>query len=117
MTLVLTSLSGCYQLTVQSIADAPLLLNDQRQLAGQRYRVVRHFYRQHQMDYVFGVNQQQDLIVSQLLQAETGPGAGVINLEVRRTYHVLDAVVSALTLGIYARAWIEIEGDIIVWEN
>lgn len=114
---LLVMLSGCYQLTLQSAGEEPLLLNDQSVLTGTQYRVVRHFYRQQQLDYVFGVNDQQDLIVSRMLLEEAGPDAGVINLQVRRTYNALDAVVSVFTLGIYTRAWVIVEGDVIEWKR
>jgi hypothetical protein len=113
--LLICLLTGCYQMTIMSASEEPVLLNGAASLQGTRYRVIRHFYRQQQLDYVFGVNEQQDTLVSRLLQEESGPKAGVINLEVRRTFQALDLVVSVLTLGIYSRAWVVVEGDVIEW--
>lgn len=110
------ALSSCYQLTIQSASEEPMLLNGPGILKKTHYRVIRHFYREQELEYVFGANAQQDVLVSQMLNAETGPGAGTINLQVHRTFSALDVVVSVLTLGIYSRARVVVEGDVIVWE-
>lgn len=102
-------------MTIQSAAEDPILLNHASSLAGTKYRVVRHFYREKQLDYVFGVNPQQDTLVGHLLAEEAGPKAGIINLQVRRTYNALDWAVSFFTLGIYSRALVIVEGDVIEW--
>ena len=112
---VLSQLTGCYSLTIQSASEEPLVLNGPAILQGTHYKVIRHFYREFQLDYVFGANDQQDQIVNHLLLEETGPKAGAINLQVRRSFNALDVVVSLFTLGIYSRAWIIVEGDVIEW--
>lgn len=106
-------LSGCYQMTIQSASDEAIVLNGSESLKGTSYRVVRHFYREQQLDYVFGVSEQQDTIVGRLLKEEAGPKAGIINLQVHRTYGALDWAVSFFTLGIYSRALVIVEGDVI----
>ncbi|MBF2052106.1 MAG: hypothetical protein IGS03_01425 [Candidatus Sericytochromatia bacterium] len=109
------SVSGCYQLQLYSTADAPVQFNHpQRQSAP--IKVVRHFYREVQLDYVFGYAEQENGLVNRLLQEEAGPHQ-IQNLQIRRSYNALDMVVSLLTLGIYTRSWLILEGDVLIWED
>lgn len=115
--LCLLSLSSCYQLTIQSASEEPMVLNGPNVLKRTPYKVIRHFYREQELDYVFGSNPQQDIIVGRILEEETGPEVGAINLQVRRTFAPLDVVVSLFTLGIYSRARVVVEGDVIKWKK
>lgn len=110
-------LSSCYQLSIQSASNQPIVFNGPQILEGTHYKVIRHFYREQALDYIFGINEQQDVLVGRLLQQEAGPHAGVINLQVKRSYEALDAVVSILTLGIYTPTILILEGDVIEWLN
>lgn len=110
-------LAGCYQLTIQSASEEPMVLNGPAVLKRTQYKVIRHFYREQELDYVFGSNPQQDIIVGRILAEETGPEAGAINLQIRRVFAPLDVVVSLFTLGIYSRARVVVEGDVIKWKK
>lgn len=109
--------SGCYQLTIQSASEEPMVLNGAPILQRAPHRVIRHFYREQALDYVFGVNEKQDTIVGEILSQETGAHGGAINLKVRRILTPLDVVVSLFTLGIYCRGRVAVEGDVIVWDD
>lgn len=109
-------LSGCYAISIQSADNTPVLFNQQGILARQPYKVIRHFYRDIQMDYVFGAQGSEAVMVSQLLAAEVATGQGIINLKVRQQPDALDMVISALTLGIYVRSHLILEGDVIQLE-
>lgn len=111
--LLVSSLSGCYQLSIQSARNAPVQFNTEAILAGHHYQVVRHFYHEEELDYVFGANDREAGLLNQILQAEAQPGDIILNLKIRRNYTALDAVISLLTLGIYARSWLIVEGDIV----
>jgi hypothetical protein len=110
-------LTGCYRLSLQSFLDDSVLLNQERVLQGQKYTVRKHFYREKQLEYVFGFSDAEHTALNRILSEETGGAAGVINLRIRRSYRPLDAIVSLLTLGIYTRNWLIVEGDIIVWQE
>ncbi|MGV3525114.1 MAG: hypothetical protein ACO1RX_12860 [Candidatus Sericytochromatia bacterium] len=109
------SLNGCYALAIQSSADTPVLLNGPAVLEGRSHQVLRHFYRSLQMDYVFGMNDNQERIVNQILLEEAGPGNGIINLQIRRGFQPVDMLVGAFTLGVYTRSTLILEGDVIRW--
>lgn len=118
LVLALLYLQSCYALQLQSSADYPIHLNHQGILAGTSYRVVRHFYREVQMDYIFGANDQEGRILNKILNEERkGKNAFIINLEIRRSYAPVDVTVSLFTLGIYSRSWLIVEGDLIQWQE
>lgn len=106
-------LSGCYSLSLQSARDTPVQFNRERILKGHKFQVIRHFYREVQMNYIFGISDKDTGLLNQILKEEVAPEHMVINLFIRRTYNALDVAVSLFTLGIYSRAWVIIEGDII----
>ena len=111
--LALLLISGCYQFTLQSARNTPVQFNQAEILKGHKVKVIRHFYREQQLNYVFGINDQEAGLLNRILNEEANEKQMVINLDVRRTYNALDVAVSLFTLGIYSRAWIIIEGDII----
>ena len=115
-------LSGCYRLSIQSFLDESVLFNQEQILRGQKFVVRKHFYREKQLEYVFGYSEAESTALNRILAEETAgeagqPNGGVINLRVERTYRPLDAVVSLLTLGIYTRNWLIVEGDVILWKE
>ena len=91
------------------------MLNDETVLEGTSYRVKKHFYRQAQVEYIFGASNQERLILNQLLQEEAGSG-GIIYLNITRSNDFLDVLVAVFTLGIYARSTVRVEGDVILWD-
>lgn len=113
--LCLCVLSGCYRLEVSSFENTPMMTNSEASLAG-TYQVVRRFHREVQVEYFFGSSSQPQLI-SRILREETGNNQGVLNLSVERTYRPLDVVVSVLTLGLFSRSLIIIEGDVLRWDE
>lgn len=118
--LMLGLLSGCYSLSMQSFLDQSVLFNQENILQGQAFAVRKHFYREKQLEYVFGYSEAESTILNRILAEETADPSGrtgVINLRIVRTYRPLDAVVSLLTLGIYTRNWLIVEGDVIVWKE
>jgi hypothetical protein len=120
--LLLCSLTACYRLNLQSFLDESVLFNQEQILKGQRFEVRKHFYREKQLEYVFGYSEAESTVLNRILAEETAgqagqPNGGVINLRIVRTYRPLDAVVSLLTLGIYTRNWLIVEGDVIVWKE
>ncbi len=120
--LLLCSLTACYRLNLQSFLDESVLFNQEQILKGQRFEVRKHFYREKQLEYVFGYSEAESTVLNRILTEETAgqggqPNGGVINLRIVRTYRPLDAVVSLLTLGIYTRNWLIVEGDVIVWKE
>lgn len=109
-------LNACYTLTLQSSADYPIHFNHQGILSGRSYRVLRHFYHEVQLNYIFGASEQESMILNQILEQERqGQEAFVINLELRRSYAPVDVAVSLFTLGIYSRSVLIVEGDLIQW--
>lgn len=114
--ILLTVLSGCYQMHIYSTADVPVQFNHPQQWPADRIKVVRHFYREVQLDYLFGYSEQETGLVNRLLQEEAGPHH-IQNLQIRRNYNALDMAVSLLTLGVYTRSWLILEGDILAWED
>ncbi|MBT9548024.1 MAG: hypothetical protein IV090_21720 [Candidatus Sericytochromatia bacterium] len=120
--LLLFSLTACYRLNLQSFLDESVLFNQEQILKGQRFEMRKHFYREKQLEYVFGYSEAESTVLNRILTEETAgqagqPNGGVINLRIVRTYRPLDAVVSLLTLGIYTRNWLIVEGDVIVWKE
>lgn len=107
----LGSLQGCYTLQIYSSAEEPVQFNHP-QSAAPPPQVVRHFYRELQLDYVLGHLQQDQGLINRLLQEEAA-GHQVHNLSIRRSFNFLDLLVSLLTLGIYSRSWLVVEGDLI----
>ena len=110
---MLAVLSGCYHLTIHSAEDHAILLTHIDLDNAHTYRVKRHFYTQRTIDYVFGMNSKQDLLVSQVLSQELEPKTSIINLKVVRYYQALDVMIAFFTLGIYTPARLTIEGDVI----
>ncbi|PIQ26338.1 hypothetical protein COW36_14880 [bacterium (Candidatus Blackallbacteria) CG17_big_fil_post_rev_8_21_14_2_50_48_46] len=110
-------ISGCYRMSVQSFINDSVLLNHEQILKNQNYTVLRHFYRELQIEYVFGFNESEQKFLDTLLKEETEGSGGVINLRIQRSYRALDAVVGVLTLGVYTRSWLIVEGDIIRWSS
>jgi hypothetical protein len=120
--LLLCSQTACYRLNLQSFLDESVLFNQEQILKGQRFEMRKHFYREKQLEYVFGYSEAESTVLNRILTEETAgqagqPNGGVINLRIVRTYRPLDAVVSLLTLGIYTRNWLIVEGDVIVWKE
>ncbi|MGE3727709.1 MAG: hypothetical protein AB7I41_19275 [Candidatus Sericytochromatia bacterium] len=120
--LLLGGLTGCYRLSFQSFLDESVLFNQEQILRGQKFELRRHFYREKQLEYVFGYSEAESTVLNRILAEETTglagqANGGVINLRIVRTYRPLDAVVSLLTLGIYTRNWLIVEGDVIVWKE
>lgn len=110
--------TSCYSFTLQSNIDAPVIFANQHALKGLSYQVKKHFYRQFQLEYIFGANPQEQLRLNQILTEETGQGSqvGIINLRVERSYQFEDVLVSVFTLGIVARSLITVQGDVILWQ-
>lgn len=110
-------LSSCYRLSVQAFGTESILLNQEGILKGQDYSVLRRFYREQQLEYVFGYNEYEARALEQILQQETAgrSGVGVINLRIQRTYRPVDAIVALLTLGVFTRSLLIVEGDVIIW--
>ena len=81
----------------------------------QAYRVVRHFYHTREIHFVFGVPmaEETERLLSEVLEAELKPQQQVINLRVRRYVSPLNQLNTFLTLGLYLRVQLIIEGDII----
>lgn len=113
--LYLCVLSSCYRLEVSSFEDTPMMPNTEASLAG-RYQVVRRFHREVPVEYFFGSSSQPQLI-SRILREEAGKNQGVLNLSIERTYRPLDVVVSVLTLGLFSRSLIIVEGDVLHWDE
>lgn len=106
-------LSACYQFNLSSAQENAILLNHLDAQKMSAYRVKRHFYVQRTLDYVFGVNSGQELLLSQVLTQELEPNTSIINLKVMRSYQALDVMIALFTLGIYTPARLTIEGDVI----
>lgn len=117
LVLGLLTLTSCYSFTLQSTLDAPVIFANEQALKGVSYQVKKHFYRQFQLEYIFGANPQEQLRLNQILSEETGPTSqmGIINLRVERNYQFEDVLVSVFTLGIVARSLITVQGDVILW--
>jgi hypothetical protein len=114
---VCLQLSGCYRMTLQASGTEPILLNGPQVAdAAPGYQAKRRFHRELLVEYIFGINDQEQRLIAGVLQEETSPKGGVVNLSVHRTYRFLDWVVSVFTLGIYSRSLIIVEGDVLVWE-
>lgn len=108
-------LSSCYSLTLQSASDREIMLSGQKQLQPQSYRVIRHFYHTHEMHFVFGVplSEDSDRLLSRVLDQELAPQQQVINLRVQRFVSPLSQVNTLLTLGLYLKVKVIVEGDVI----
>lgn len=117
LVLGLLTLTSCYSFTLQSTLDAPVIFANEQALKGVSYQVKKHFYRQFQLEYIFGANPQEQLRLNQILSEETGPTSqmGIINLRVERNYQFEDVLVSVFTLGIVTRSLITVQGDVILW--
>lgn len=109
------SLSSCYSLTLQSASDTEIMLSGPEALTLSRYRVVRHFYQTRELHYVFGIPlaEESERLLSQVLERELRPGQQVLNLRVRRYVTPLSQFNTLLTLGLYLRVQIIVEGDIL----
>ena len=108
-------LSSCYSLTLQSASDREIMLSGQKHLQPQSYRVIRHFYHTREIHFVFGVplSEDSDRLLSQVLEKELLPQQQVINLSVQRFVSPLSQVNTLLTLGLYLKVKVIVEGDII----
>lgn len=113
--LVAGGMSSCYSLTLQSASDTELMLSGPETLDLSHYRVVRHFYHTRELHYVFGIPMAEDneRLLSQVLESELSPGQQVINLKARRYVTPLGQLNTLLTLGLYLRVQLIIEGDIL----
>jgi hypothetical protein len=109
------SLCSCYSITLQSASEKAIMFSGQKTLPRQDYRVVRHFYHLHEIHFVFGIPmaEETERLLSKVLETELTPSQTVINLRVRRYVSPLNQLNTFLTLGLYLRAQLIIEGDII----
>lgn len=109
------TLCGCYSITLQSASEKAVMFSGQQVLPIQNYRVIRHFYHIHETHFVFGIPMAEDSerLLSKVLEAELTPQQQVINLRMRRYVSPLNQLNTFLTLGMYLRTQIIIEGDII----
>lgn len=113
--LITGGLSGCYSLTLQSASDTEIMLSGPETLDMSHYRMVRHFYHTRELHYVFGIPlaEENERLLSQVLDSELSPGQQVINLQARRYVTPLAQLNTLLTLGLYLRVQMIIEGDIL----
>jgi hypothetical protein len=116
LVLALMLLSGCYRLQIRDSGSRRVLLNSHLRLQHEPLRLIRHFYREVQLEYVFGYNEAENRLVKDLLDDESKdyPGADIINLRIERRYRPLDAVAAVLTLGFFVRGQLILEGDLIL---
>ena len=92
-----------------------MMLSSQHMLQPEQYKVVRHFYHSESLHFVFGVplGTDSDRLLSQVLDRELKPHQYVINLRLRRHVLPVSQINALLTLGIYLRTEVIIEGDIL----
>lgn len=111
------SLAGCYRLSIQAFGSESILLNQESILKGQKFTLIRRFYREQPLEYVFGYSEVENRVLEQIVQQETEghAGVGIVNLRIQRSYRPVDALVALLTLGIFTRNLLIVEGDIIHW--
>lgn len=76
-------------------------------------QVLRHLYYETSVDYIFGSHPQQNTLLSTALQQALQPDEGLINLRIQQSPTPLDMAVSVLSLGLYSRSKLIIEGDVI----
>lgn len=109
------NLCGCYSITLQSASEKALMFSGQQVLPTQQYQVIRHFYHTHETHFVFGIPmaEEHERLLSKVLESELTPQQQAINLRVRRYVSPLNQLNTFLTLGLYLRVQIIIEGDVI----
>lgn len=109
------NLCSCYSITLQSASEKAIMFSGQAVLPVQEYRVIRHFYHTREIHFVFGIpmTEETERLLSEVLEAELTPRQQVINLRVRRYVSPLNQLNTFLTLGLYLRTQMIIEGDII----
>lgn len=91
------------------------MFSGQQTLPLKQYRVIRHFYHTHEIHFVFGIPmaEETERLLSRVLETELTQQQEVINLRVRRYVSPLNQLNTFLTLGLYLRAQLIMEGDVI----
>ncbi len=114
MIVCLFLLNGCYSLTFQSVHPSPIYLNQPQILKSLGpVQVLRHLYYETSVDYIFGTHPGEMSLLSEVLQKELKADEGLVNFRIEQTPTPLDMTVSVLSLGIYSRSKLIIEGDVI----
>jgi len=107
-------LHSCYSLTLQTVHYSPVYLNQPQIIKQMKsVQVLRHMYYETSVDYIFGSHPRENTFLSEILQQELKADEGVINLHVQQSPSPLDMAVTVLSLGIYSRSKLIVEGDVI----
>ena len=110
----LCTLSSCYSLQLQYRGDGVALVSGEPLQPGP-YRVIRHLYKEQELHYIFGfpLEGSRANLVGELLRTELSPQQEIVNLRFKRHVKPINQLNTLLTLGIYLRVHLVLEGDII----